>query len=81
MSIINIYKILEKVEEDEFFDIAHIRVGFMEDEGVLLHLPVPKTLNNDQLDLVLTKELLKLSVYIMENIEWQENPRKPELKC
>jgi hypothetical protein len=74
MSTISIYKLIEHVEEAEFYDIAHFRVGFMNDEGVLLKLPVPKTLNTDQLDNLLTGELVKLIHYLRENKAWQETP-------
>jgi len=73
MSTINFYKIIEEVEEDEFYDIAHIRVGYKGDEGIVLHLPVPKSLNTDQLDQIFTDELFQLIIYILDKGIWQEN--------
>jgi hypothetical protein len=62
-----VYKILEQIEHDQFYDIAYVRVGFVDDDGVLMKLPVPKELNTQQLDDMLTAELNKLTTYFVEH--------------
>lgn len=58
------YVIVEQIKADTFYDVAYVRVGVPEDNGVLLKIPVPKELNSDWIDSILTKEIKKIVKYI-----------------
>ena len=81
MSTTKIYVILDEVELDDQFDMAHVRVGYVEDDGIVLNIPVPKNLNNEWLDKLITEEVTKLIEYLQEEAEWQESRKRPEVKC
>lgn len=58
------YVIIDHIEEDQFYDIAIVRVGRMEDDGVLLDIPIPKGINDAWVDHIITYEINKLIDYI-----------------
>lgn len=59
------YVIIEDIEQDQFYDIAFIRVGQMDDnEGVIVTLPIPHGLNNDWVDHIFSLELNKILEYM-----------------
>lgn len=58
------YVIIDRIEHDTFYDLAYIRVGSIEHQGIVLTLPVPQGLNDEWLDKLLTEELNKLVDYL-----------------
>lgn len=58
------YVMIENIEHDTFYDIAHIRVGVVEDDGVLLSIPVSKDLNDEWIDRLITESISGLVDYI-----------------
>jgi hypothetical protein len=67
------YIILEKVVHDVYYDLAYVHVGLVEDQqGIMLKIPVPQSVNNDWLDKYLTKQVNKLIGYIEQNLEIKE---------
>ena len=81
MSTTKIYVLLDEVLVDDQFDLAHVRVGYVEDDGIVMHIPVPKNVNNEWLDKLITEEIMKLVEYLQEEDEWHESQRRPEVKC
>lgn len=67
------YIILEKVVHDVYYDIAYVHVGLVEDQqGIMLKIPVPQSVNNDWLDKYLTKQVKKLIGYMEQNLAIKE---------
>jgi len=63
------YVILERIEENEFYDIAIVRFGLKldiddPDEGIILDIPIPKGINDTWVDHIITFEINKLMEYI-----------------
>lgn len=59
------YVIIEDITQDQFYDIAFIRVGQMDDQtGVLLSLPIPHGLNHEWVDKLINNELNKILEYM-----------------
>jgi hypothetical protein len=73
------YIVIEKITEDTFYDVAHVHVGFIEDKGILIKLPIPKTLNNEIIDSFITQEISKIFEYTNETmLRWIVQSKKGE---
>ena len=60
------YIIIERIDHDTFYDIAFVRLGFIEEEGIIIKLPIPHTINTEWVDLYITEALDKIVNYIKE---------------